>query len=344
MTERNVKHISRVVITTANARPRRFTGRYGVKNVIQSLLTELSSDDEVEPAYLTLPTHESPAGVEQISLLSKQRLQQYEGKQLRYLGYAVFNFWRRVYKWLADKHERYDIIWFHTPRLLPLVPDELTDKLLITYHNHLLSTVARHYDRPGRRYYKTFGALEKPGIGGTTDTRYTVVNPAVVDEVTACGIPNTHVRYVENGADTETFTPDHDTSGVVNTYNLPTDRPLLLFLGRLKGQKRSELLVERFSDISEALDGHVHLAIAGKGARDDAARQAANDHSLETSNFWATSQRKTKRHCTSLPITTSFHRVTRGLRWRCTRHWHQGRPLSSLVCRVRGSSPRRTVA
>jgi glycosyltransferase involved in cell wall biosynthesis len=259
--------------------------RYGVRNVIQSLLRELARDEAVDPAYLTIPTHDAPDGVEQVSLLSKARLERYEGKQLRYLGYAVLNFWRRAYNWLGDHHDDYDVIWFHNPRLLPLLPDTLTDKLLVTYHNHLLSEVARHYDRPARYYYKAFGAVERRGIRQATGARYTVVNPAVVEEIQDSGVPSERVRYVENGVDTERYHPDHDPSEVIEAYDLPTDRPLVLFLGRLKGQKRPELLVERFADISATLDGDVHLAIAGKGARGEAARATGADHDLDNIDF-----------------------------------------------------------
>lgn len=259
--------------------------RYGVKNVIQSLLTELADDETVEPTYLTIPTHNAPAGVERQTLLSNDRLERYEGHQLRYLGYAVFNFWRRAYNWLAANHARYDVVWFHNPRLLPLCPDELTDKLLVTFHNHLLSTVARHYDRPARWYYRLFGALEKRGVRRAASARYTVVNPAVVEELTACAVPESNVRYVENGVETDRFRPDYDTDDVVQQYDLATDVPLLLFLGRLKGQKRPELLVEWFADLSTALDGNVELAIAGKGARGDATREKAQKRGLDTVQF-----------------------------------------------------------
>lgn len=259
--------------------------RYGVQNVIQSLLRELADYDDICPAFLTIPSHETPMGVEQISLLSEARLERYEGKQLRYLGYAVLNFWRRAYAWLEDHHDRYDVVWFHSPRLLPLLPESVTGKLLVTYHNHLLSEVASHYDRPANYYYRFFGALEKRGLRDATAARYTGVNPAVVDELTACGAPDDRARYVENGVDTDQFTPEHDPTQVVKRYNLPTDRPLLLFLGRLKGQKRPELLVERFADISSELNDNIHLAVAGKGARGEAARQLAREQRLDNVQF-----------------------------------------------------------
>lgn len=259
--------------------------RYGVRNVIQSLLLELTDSEDINPAYLTIPTHDAPDGVEQVSLLSKARLERYEGKQLRYLGYAVLNFWRRAYSWLTDHHDDYDVVWFHNLRVLPLLPSSLHDKLLVTYHNHLLSEVARHYDRLARYYYRVFGAVERRGIRQATEINYTVVNPAVADELQDTGVPASRVRYIENGVDTERFHSDNDPAGVIVEYDLPTNCPLILFLGRVKGQKRPELLVNRFADISVALDGDIHLAIAGKGARGEAARAAADDHGLNNVDF-----------------------------------------------------------
>lgn len=177
------------------------------------------------------------------------------------------------------------MIWFHTLRLLPLVPVELTPKLLITYHNHLLSEVAGHYDRPMRWYYAAFGALEAHGLRKAATARYTVVNPAAAAELRERDIPADRIRYVENGVDTDRFRPDHATAGVVKKYNLPTDVPLLLFLGRLERQKRPALLVKWFADISSVLDSEVHLAVAGEGARREAARTVAADHGLDNVDF-----------------------------------------------------------
>lgn len=259
--------------------------RYGVRNVIESLLLELADSDDVSPAYLTISTHDAPDGVDQISLLSKARLEHYESKQLRYLGYAVLNFWRQAYGWLADHHDEYDVVWFHNPRLLPLLPNGLDKKLLVTYHNHLLFEVARYYERPALWYYKLFGIFERRGLRQATDAYYTVVNPAVMEEIHSCGVPNKNIRYIENGVDTGRFNPDCDTTGVIKKYDLPTDKPLLLFLGRLKGQKRPQLLIKRFAKISNALDGDVTLAVAGKGARGEAARKVAETHCGDNIKF-----------------------------------------------------------
>lgn len=259
--------------------------RFGVRAVIRNLLSELAATDDVDPAYLTIPTNDAPEGVERISLLSADRLERYERSRLRYLGYAVLNFWHRAYGWLVDNHDCYDVVWFHNPRLLPFLPSDVTDKLLVTFHNHLLSNVARHYDRPGRWYYRVVGALETRGLRSARHVRYTVVNPAVKGELVERGVPDSNVRYIENGVDTATFTPDLDPAGVVERYDLPTDRPLLLFLGRLTGQKRPALLVERFADISARLDGDVHLAVAGKGPDGDAARRRAERLDLNNVQF-----------------------------------------------------------
>lgn len=259
--------------------------RYGVENVVSSLLSAFATRDDVDPTYLTIATHEAPDGIERVPLLEESRLRRYEDHRLRYLGYAVLDFWRRAYGWLVANHDDYDVVWLHAPRLFALAPGAIRDKLLVTYHNHLLSTVAGHYDVPWSLYYRAFGRVERRGLRRLADARYTVVNPAVVDELVDAGVGRDRVRYVENGVDADRFRPDRDPTDVVETYDLPTDRPLLLFLGRLKGQKRPALLVDRFADVSDALDGDVALAIAGKGARGDAAREAAAANGLTNVHF-----------------------------------------------------------
>jgi glycosyltransferase involved in cell wall biosynthesis len=106
-----------------------------------------------------------------------------------------------------------------------------------------------------------------------------------MEEIHSCGVPNKNIRYIENGVDTGRFNPDCDATGVTKEYDLPTDKPLLLFLGRLKGQKRPELLIKRFAKISNALDGDITLAVAGKGTRGEAARKVAETHCGDNIKF-----------------------------------------------------------
>jgi glycosyltransferase involved in cell wall biosynthesis len=106
-----------------------------------------------------------------------------------------------------------------------------------------------------------------------------------MEEIRSCSVPKKNIRYIENGVDTGRFNPDCDATGVTKEYDLPTDKPLLLFLGRLKGQKRPELLIKRFAKILNALDGDITLTVAGKGARGEAARKMAETHCGDNIKF-----------------------------------------------------------
>ncbi|MEX0748544.1 MAG: glycosyltransferase [Candidatus Saccharimonadales bacterium] len=81
-------------------------------------------------------------------------------------------------------------------------------------------------------------------------------------------------QAVTNGVDAETFRSGIDTAKVVKEFSLPQDRPLLLYLGRVDGEKRLDVLIEAMAHIIKQTPAH--LVIAGRGkAADSLQRQTA---------------------------------------------------------------------
>jgi len=236
----------------------------------------------VEATYLTIPTNEAPRGCNQITLLDKNLLQTLESYSVSYLAYGVLSFWVRSYYYLRSHADEYDVIWFHNPRLLPLTPPDIRDKLLITFHNRLLKRKATYYDSVVRFYYRLFGAIEHRGIASLSDARFTVVYDDIATEIKHCGVQSNRVRYIGNGVNLDRFTPSRGTQ-VHAHLDLPSG-PLMLSLGRLAPQKQPLALLDTFEKIRDRRD-EISLAIAGDGPMRDRAERFVEQHDIDGVHF-----------------------------------------------------------
>jgi glycosyltransferase involved in cell wall biosynthesis len=57
---------------------------------------------------------------------------------------------------------------------------------------------------------------------------------------------------ITNGIDISVFRPGQDASTVVAKYNVAADRPVILYVGRLDGEKRLDLLVSAMAEVKQA--------------------------------------------------------------------------------------------
>jgi glycosyltransferase involved in cell wall biosynthesis len=78
---------------------------------------------------------------------------------------------------------------------------------------------------------------------------------------------------ITNGIDMQIFKPGQDASKVVKQYHLATDRPVLIYVGRLDGEKRLDLIVSALPEILKAQPVQLLLVGAGK-AMDELKAQA----------------------------------------------------------------------
>src|SRR5258706_2185480 len=88
------------------------------------------------------------------------------------------------------------------------------------------------------------------------------------------------VQAISNGLDTQRFAfdPKVDRNSIRSKYGLTTDKALFLYVGRLDGEKRVDILVEAASIVSNS---NFQLAIAGNGLRDQALRYQARNLGVE---------------------------------------------------------------
>lgn len=79
---------------------------------------------------------------------------------------------------------------------------------------------------------------------------------------------------ISNGIDTKVFMPGLDPSGVMSKYKIATDRPILLYVGRLDGEKRLDLIISALPLIISQQSAQLVMVGFGK-AMDDLKAQAA---------------------------------------------------------------------
>ncbi len=78
---------------------------------------------------------------------------------------------------------------------------------------------------------------------------------------------------ISNGIDTKVFHPRQDTGAVAAKYQIATDRPVLIYVGRLDGEKRLDLIISALPLIK--LQQNVQLVMVGSGkAMNDLKAQA----------------------------------------------------------------------
>jgi glycosyltransferase involved in cell wall biosynthesis len=78
---------------------------------------------------------------------------------------------------------------------------------------------------------------------------------------------------ITNGIDMQVFKPGQDAAKVIKQYHLATDRPILIYVGRLDGEKRLDLIVSALPEIIKAQPVQLLFVGAGK-ATDDLKAQA----------------------------------------------------------------------
>jgi alpha-1,6-mannosyltransferase len=84
-----------------------------------------------------------------------------------------------------------------------------------------------------------------------------------------------NVRVVELGVDSEVFTPaPTDTNTTRAAHGLPTDRILLLYVGRLAQEKNFHTLLAAFSLLTQRRPGAYHLLVIGDGQQQEQLRAA----------------------------------------------------------------------
>ena len=87
------------------------------------------------------------------------------------------------------------------------------------------------------------------------------------------------VIAVSNGIDLNRFKPTNDGSYLKQKYAIPTDRPVLLYAGRLDKEKKVEVILQALSFILSVTN--VHLVLAGVGNKKQILRKLAEKLNIQ---------------------------------------------------------------
>lgn len=101
--------------------------------------------------------------------------------------------------------------------------------------------------------------------------------PTAVKLLVDHGLTAPH-RAITNGIDMAVFKPGIDPNRVIVKYSLPTEEPILLYLGRVDGEKRIDLIISAMPLI--LAQQKAHLVIAGAGVAMKACQKQVADLGL----------------------------------------------------------------
>ncbi len=129
------------------------------------------------------------------------------------------------------------------------MPENLMDNL------RLLAPIARPINYMLREYGARFHSKAD---------YVTLPTQAAIDMFGAAGEKITvEMEPVSNGIDLSLFMPGPVSDEVIKRYNLPTDKPIITYLGRVDGEKHLSVLIRAFARIVSVKDAH--LLIVGSG-------------------------------------------------------------------------------
>lgn len=102
----------------------------------------------------------------------------------------------------------------------------------------------------------------------------TMPTQSALDMFVESARPNIPLEAVSNGIDLSQFRPLKAPVEIYKKYNLPTDTPIVTYVGRLDGEKHIGVLLRAFAEIA---DHSAHLLLVGEGAEEDRLKQQAED-------------------------------------------------------------------
>ncbi len=85
----------------------------------------------------------------------------------------------------------------------------------------------------------------------------------------------TPMAAVSNGIDLSRFTPDYIDSGIYERFAIPTNTPIISYVGRLDAEKHLPVLMKAFVRVKSVMP-HLHLLIVGDGTERPVLKQLAH--------------------------------------------------------------------
>ncbi len=173
-----------------------------------------------------------------------------------------------------------DVVHVHSPLTLGAVARSAARRrhVPVVYTNHYLPAnvhpVSARADHPGAAK-RVAGALFDVGFYGYVTGFANRCDRVTAPTATALLLLRDHglrapSQVVSNGVDLDAFSPGQADEALRRAYALPSDRPLVLSVGRLSPEKRTDVLIEAVAALGDAV-----LALAGSGPDEERLRTLA---------------------------------------------------------------------
>jgi glycosyltransferase involved in cell wall biosynthesis len=88
------------------------------------------------------------------------------------------------------------------------------------------------------------------------------------------------MHAVSNGIDLSRFMPGQAPDDLYKTFNLPRDKKIVSYIGRLDAEKHLWVLVEAFKILRESIND-IHLMIVGSGTDEERLKRLVYQHGLQ---------------------------------------------------------------
>ena len=99
----------------------------------------------------------------------------------------------------------------------------------------------------------------------------TMPTQAAIDLLTSGreNLPDIPIEAVSNGIDLAWFTPTKPTKEIFEKFDIPTDRQIVSYIGRLDSEKHISVLIDAFYQVLQTAKSPIHLLIVGFGTDSD---------------------------------------------------------------------------
>ncbi len=165
----------------------------------------------------------------------------------------------------------YDAVWLHNPLFPRASP---FPRAVATVHSTYLNKL-RQGMAPAS-YFRMAAALEQGSLTRiAAGARFTAVSETVQADLETIGIDRSAIALIPNGVDTACFSPAEDPGALRRAWDIPEDRTVVLFLGRVAEAKQPLRLLEVFARVHEAAPETL-LVVAGGGEQLERTRARAH--------------------------------------------------------------------
>jgi 1,2-diacylglycerol 3-alpha-glucosyltransferase len=201
-------------------------------------------------------------------------------------GLGLVYFWECVRKFFNKNGNNFDSIWLNHPLFIMKNP---FSKSLITMHTTYIgfSSGSGLSGHSGwiRTYYYIMNAIEKYSLTACIkqDAKFTSISKIVAKELQSYGI-RSNIAVIPNGTNTKQFHIQTNKNELRKEFQIPENKIVFLWAGRLIEEKRPDILIKLFS-IFRQISDNFFLVIVGDGKLSKQLKKSAEEYQLKNILF-----------------------------------------------------------